>query len=54
MFKSYFSFKKIIKLNIDKIRYKILKSFIFFTKGANFLINKIKTNIYIASINKIV
>lgn len=44
--KSYFSFKNIVKLNVNKIRYKVFKSYIFSIKL------KIKTNKYIASIDK--
>ena len=43
--------QKIVRLNIEKIRYKVLISYIFSTKVANFEINDIKSNKFETSID---
>ena len=43
--------QKIVRLNVKKIRYKMLISYIFSTKVANFQINDIKSNKYKTGIN---
>lgn len=40
-----------IRLNIMKIEFKVLKSYIFSTKVANFQINEIETNKCIIDVN---
>ena len=43
--------QKIVRLNVEKIRCKVLISYIFSIKVANFQINDIKSNKYETSIH---
>ena len=44
--KEYFNFTKIVRLNIERIRFEVLISYIFFIKVATLEINNIKSNKY--------